>query len=118
MSGIGGNITAILQERKEDDFDDLGEPIIVWREIGTYNGWLDLASGSSPVQTYNAKISESSHYFLTDYDADLAARDPEMCKLMIHGREYEVQWIDDPMGMHEHIEVYLKAVGGVKRGTA
>lgn len=29
----------------------------------------------------------------------------------------DVQWIDDPMGMHEHLEIYLKAVGGVGSGT-
>lgn len=37
--------------------------------------------------------------------------------MLIDGKIYDVQWIDDPMGMHEHLEIYLKAVGGVGSGT-
>ena len=68
-------------------------------------------------QNYNAKISESSHYYITDYYRALANQDPEVCKMLIDGKIYDVQWIDDPMGMHEHLEIYLKAVGGVGSGT-
>lgn len=78
---------------------------------------VDLASGNSPVQNYNAKIAESSHYYITDYYQSLADQDPEVCRMLIDGKIYDVQWIDDPMGMHEHLEIYLKAVGGAGSGS-
>lgn len=137
MSDIGGNTTAILQVQRENGVDAIGNPVIEWKDIpgenadkwrwdpfnfedgaiGSCCGWLDLVSGTSPVQNYNAKISESSHYFLTDYDSTLANQDPEVCRMLIDGKIYDVQCIDDPMGMHEHLEIYLKAVGGVGSGT-
>ena len=117
MSEIGGNTEAILQEKTTDGVDTIGKPLMKWKKIGSYMGWLDLVSGNAPVQNYNAKISESSHYFLTDYEETLARLDPEMCRMKIEGKIYDVQWIDDPMGMHEHIEIYLKAVGGAGSGT-
>lgn len=41
---------------------------------------------------------------------------PQGCKTLFR-RSWTRQWIDDPMGMHEHLEIYLKAVGGVGSGT-
>lgn len=117
MSDIGGNTTAILQVQSENGVDEIGNPVIIWEEVGSYPGWLDLVSGNSPVQNYNAKISESSHYYITDYYRALTNQDPEVCRMLIDGKIYDVQWIDDPMGMHEHLEIYLKAVGGVGSGT-
>ena len=117
VSDIGGNTTAILQVQSENGADEIGNPVISWEEAGSYPGWLDLVSGNSPVQNYNAKISESSHYYITDYYRALANQDPEVCRILIDGKIYDVQWIDDPMGMHEHLEIYLKAVGGVGRGA-
>lgn len=117
MSDIGGNITAVLQIQSENGVDAIGNPIIEWKDVGSYPGWLDLVSGNSPVQNYNAKISESSHYYITDYYRALANQDPEVCRMLIDGKIYDVQWIDDPMGMHEHLEIYLKAVGGVGSGA-
>ena len=107
----------ILQVQSENSVDEIGNPVIIWEEVGSYPGWLDLVSGNSPVQNYNAKISESSHYYITDYYRALANQDPEVCRMLIDGKIYDVQWIDDPMGMHEHLEIYLKAVGGVGSGT-
>lgn len=117
MSEIDGNQIAVLQVKSENGTDVIGNPLIDWKEVGSYPGWLDLVSGSSPVQSYNAKIAESSHYFLTDYSKNLADQDPEISRMLIDGKIYDVQWIDDPMGMHEHLEIYLKAVGGIGNGT-
>ena len=117
MSEIGGNTEAILQEKTTNGVDAIGKPLMDWAEIGSYIGWIDLVSGNAPVQNYNAKIAESSHYFLTDYEETLARQDPETCRMKIEGKIYDVQWIDDPMGMHEHLEIYLKTIGGAGSGT-
>ena len=89
MSDIGGNTTAILQVQSENGVDEIGNPVISWEEAGSYPGWLDLVSGNSPVQNYNAKISESSHYYITDYYRALANQDPEVCRMLIDGKIYD-----------------------------
>lgn len=88
MSDIGGNTTAILQVQSENGVDEIGNPVISWEEADSYPGWLDLVSGNSPVQNYNAKISESSHYYITDYYRALANQDPEVCRMLIDGKIY------------------------------
>ena len=46
-----------------------------------------------------------------NYDAQLASLPEAGTTLMVDDRTYEVLLIDDPMGLHEHLEVYLRAVG-------
>ena len=36
----------------------------------------------------------------------------ENARMIIQGTVYEIKLIDDPMGMHQHLEIYLKYVGG------
>ena len=42
VSDIGGNTTAILQVQSENSVDEIGNPVIIWEEVGSYPGWLDL----------------------------------------------------------------------------
>ena len=36
----------------------------------------------------------------------------ENARFIINGLVYDILLIDDPMGMHEHLEIYLRFVGG------
>ena len=36
----------------------------------------------------------------------------ENARMLIDGQVYQIQVIDDPMNMHQHLEIYLKYVGG------
>ena len=82
--------------------------------MGKLNGWLDLmSSGNGPAfATYSAPIAESTHVFLSDYDATVAAAAGQACRATINGQRYAVQLIDDPMGLHQQLEIYLKHTGG------
>lgn len=106
---IGGNTKAVLQQFSGHTKNGIGERVPTWADYHTFNaGWLDLSSGDSKY-TYNAKLQESTHVFLTDYAAiDRKANDK---RLLVNGTVYEVLLIDDPMELHQQLEIYLKYLG-------
>lgn len=108
---IGGNITAILQT-STPEVNEIGEGVQVWNDACTLTGFLDLQSGDSKYTTFNAKMQESTHIFICDYIALSASVMPENSRLVVEGRRYDVMLIDDPMGLHRHLEFYLKFTGG------
>lgn len=105
---IGGNTEAVLQQVNESQTNGIGERVRTWADIRKLTGWLDLSSGDSKY-TYNAKLQESTHIFLTDYaPIDRKADDK---RLVVNGCVYEILLIDDPMELHQQLEIYLKFVG-------
>ena len=36
----------------------------------------------------------------------------ENARMVVRGNIYEILLIDDPMGMHQHLEIYLRFIGG------
>lgn len=138
MKKIGGNQIALFQVKDEGQKNSIGERIHTWVDVASAKGWLDLANGNSRNTTFSAKIQESTHIFLCDYqsfkglsgrwvwdalnfingsisDATLEEAvdvTSENARMLIDGQVYQIQVIDDPMGMHQHLEIYLKFVGG------
>lgn len=110
MTKIGGNITATIQT-KFCETDGIGAQHETWSDYIALRGWLDLSGGDSQYTNYNAKIQESTHIFLCDY-AILGGVEAEDCRMIIGGKIYNVMLIDDPMELHEHLEIYLKYTGG------
>ena len=53
---IGGNIIATLQQKNGSTTNAIGEKIQTWADIQTLSGWLDMSSGDSKYNTYNAKL--------------------------------------------------------------
>lgn len=108
---IGGNTTADIQIRAISK-NEIGAGVPVWTTRQSIKGWLDYMSGDSKNATYNAKIQESTHVFVSDYhllDEDIKA---ENSRIIVNGGIYDVLLIDDPMGMHKQLEIYLKYTGG------
>lgn len=105
---IGGNIEATLQQKSGSEINSIGEKVQTWSDIHKLWGWLDLSTGDSR-HTYDTKLQESTHIFITDYTPiDRNAADK---RLMVNGAVYEVMLIDDPMELHQQLEIYLKFVG-------
>lgn len=107
---IGGNVKATLQTM-ETHQNAIGEMETSWVTKSEIRGFLDLISGDSRYQTYDAKIEESTHVFVSDYvplGAEIGARN---ARLVVGGKKYDVMLIDDPMGLHRQLEIYLKFVG-------
>lgn len=117
---IGGNTAATIQIKAMTK-NEFGEQVPGWKDTTTVKGWLDLTNGTSDYLNYNAKVQESTHYFLCDV-FDLTVADPDTGKtvtvtkdnarMIINGNPYAILLIDDPMGMHEHFEIYLKFMEG------
>jgi head-tail adaptor len=111
MISIGGNTTATLQTKSTGTKNNIGEAAKTWALAKTLTGWLDLSSGDSKYTVYSAKIQESTHMFLCDYQ-DLCNITAESSRLLVDGKVYDVLLIDDPMNLHQQLEIYLKFVGG------
>lgn len=101
---VGGNITATLQTRKKTK-NDLGETAITYQTGKRIKGWLDYSSGQTKYETYQTPAEETTHVFVCNYQAIKADR------LLIKGKAYDVLYIDNPMELNEHVEIFLKYVG-------
>lgn len=108
---IGGNTKATIQMRTVNK-NAIGETVPTWTDTQTLFGWLDLSGGSSNYTTYSAKVQESTHVFLADYAPLAQGIQAENSRMTIDGMAYDVMLIDDPMGMHRQLEIYLKYTGG------
>lgn len=111
MKRIGGNLTAELQLNTEDERNEIGEVVPVWKTVNTLTGWLDLSSGDSRYTSYDAKIQESTHIFLCDYSLLDERITAENSRLLIKGKTYDINVIDNVMEMDRQLEFYLKYRG-------
>lgn len=109
---IGGNITATIQTYTTSK-NAIGEMLKDWKNTQQITGWLDLTVGASNYNAYSAKVQESTHIFLSDYVEIADGLRAENSRMVIDGKAYDIMLIDDPMGMHRQLEIYLKYTGGI-----
>lgn len=134
---IGGNISALLQVKGNMVKNSIGACEYDWLDCTSLFGWLDLSTGDSKRTTFNAKIQESTHIFLCDFTSlknlstkwvwnpfnfitGIINQDEEKtvdvtsdnARVVIQGVVYEILLIDNPMNMNEHLEIYLRFIGG------
>ena len=105
---IGGNIEAILQQKSGSTTNEIGERIHEWSDVNRLRGWLDLSAGEAKY-TYNAKLQESTHIFICDFTTVDRLADNK--RLLVNGCVFDVLLIDDPMELHQQLEIYLRYVG-------
>ena len=74
---IGGNTEAILQVKLSGGRNQIGENIDVWSDAIRLKGWLDYSTGQNSVNQYDAKLQDTSHIFLCDFDPLVAVTDDE-----------------------------------------
>jgi len=113
MKGIGGNTKAIIQVFTNTK-NEIGEAVKDWTDVQTIKGWLDLQSGDSRYTTFNAKIQESTHFFIADYVALDSRITAESARMVINGKSYDILLIDNPMELQSgsQLEFYLRFTGG------
>lgn len=133
---IGGNVTAIVQVKDEGKKNAIGERIHEWSDAVSLFGYLDYQGGQNSYNTYDAKVQESTHIFINGFNnyselsrwrwdpntitnGCLTCQNGDKCRvtsgnarMVINGLVYDILLIDDPMGMHQHLEIYLKYTGG------
>lgn len=117
---IDGNTKAVLQVKTATK-NEIGEFVKSWHDVAEFTGFLDLQSGDSKHNTYSAKIQESTHIFICDYvpvqdtfeiEGENIQVDAENARMVVNGKRYDVLLIDDPMELHQHLEIYLRFTGG------
>lgn len=110
---IGGNTTVAIQIKTNTYENGIGEKTPTWETVQSIKGFLDLSGGESERNTYMMKIQESTHIFISDYEELDARIKAENSRLVdTDGHVYDIMLIDDPMKMHEQLEIYLKYTGG------
>lgn len=116
MTNIGGNTVMLLQTQTTNGRNSIGERVRRWEDVARLTGWLDLANGDTHHTTFSAAIQESTHIFLCDYRELPVDVKNTVLRMALGNDVYQVQAVDDPMGMHEHLEIYLKYTGGQHGG--
>lgn len=111
MKAIGGNVLAELQIKSGKTKNAIGESVPIWNTSKTLFGFLDLQAGDSKYENYSAKVQESTHVFICDYVELDEAIKAENSRLIVNGERYDIMLIDDPMGLHYQLEIYLKYTG-------
>ena len=105
---IGGNTTAIIQT-KTSSKNEYGALTDTWQDITTVKGFLDFTGGDGSYKSnFKGKLEETTHIFICDYNEAVAKTQPTTSRLLIDGQIYDVLMIDDPMGLHKHLEFMLK----------
>lgn len=110
---IGGNTTIQIQVNNGETRDAVGSRVSNWETVQSILGFLDLSAGDSKRTTFNAKIQESTHVFVADYEPLVEGVTAENSRVVDEdGLAYDVMLYDDPMKLHKQWEIYLKYTGG------
>ena len=105
---IGGNVTAVLQT-KTSSKNTFGEITNEWTDLQLLKGFLDFTGGAgSYTSNFKGSVEETTHIFICDYDKIASEATPTHSRLIVNGRTYDVLMIDDPMNLHQHLEMMLK----------
>lgn len=110
MKKVKGNTLCVVQTQT-DTTNTIGEQVNTWTDFVSVQGVLGLQSGDSK-RTYNAKIEESTHVFICDYNEKVYGLADQDVRCIIKGKMYDVLLIDNPDELNYHLEIYLKLVGG------
>lgn len=103
-----------IQQKIQTD-DDIGGFNELWSDFTTLDGYIDLVNGTDINTVQNAYTEQSTHILvIPEYPVATTITD-EMRVIDSVGRFYVVNYVDDPVGVHHHLEIYL-TFGGVENG--
>ena len=105
---IDGNVTAVLQT-KTSSKNAFGEKVESWNDVQLLKGFLDFTGGDGSYKSnFKGAVEETTHIFICDYDNVASEVKPTQCRLLCDNKVYDVLMIDDPMNLHQHLEIMLK----------
>ena len=112
MRKIEGNTACVLMTMGEPYTNPIGEKVTNWANACEFTGILSLQAGDSNYSTHKTKLEESSHILICEYDAEIYAYADQNTRIIAKDRMYDVLLIDNPDELDEHLEIYLRYVGG------
>lgn len=113
MGRIEGNTKAAVQIKTLEK-DEYQADRTTWKDAFSLSGVLDLLDGGVNLKMMS-RVEDADYIFICDYfvpeynGEKLTAAN---CRFLIDDEVYEVKLFDDPMRLHEHLEIYLKYLGG------
>lgn len=110
---IDGNTKATVQI-KEIMQDEYQADRAGWKDAFLLKGVLDLLDGGVNLKLMS-RIEDADYIFICDYFVPAYNGEKLTAvnsRLLIDGEVYEVKLFDDVMRLHEHLEIYLKYLGG------
>ena len=108
---INGNTEAMIQIKTITE-NKIHEDEESWADVQLIVGWLDFQGEQTGHTNYKTKIQESTHVFVSDfYELDSRIK-AENSRMVIGDKNYDIMLIDDPMGLHKQLEIFLKYTGG------
>lgn len=91
--------------------DGIGGFLEDWAPLWSFDGYIDLITGTDQSAVQQAFIEDSTHVAVIP-EAQQGINDT-MRLVDASGRWYEITYVDDPVGVGHHTELYLK-YGGVE----
>lgn len=101
----------ILREKGSREPDGIGGFTEKWEDKKSVYGYIDLVNGTDRNNIQNAFTEQSTHIgIIPMYDEaikqGMRLNDPST------GRWYHIDYVDDPMNLHHHQELYMTYGGG------
>ncbi|WP_257211372.1 phage head-tail adapter protein [Streptococcus suis] len=86
--------------------NELGQEIFEHKRVAVFAGYMDMLDGSESTDKL-AYLADSTHVILTK-DTTVNAEIDD--KIEVNGKTYEVTYVDDPVNIGHHLEIYVKGV--------
>lgn len=100
----------VLQKKFQAD-DGIGGLDESWGDYKAFDGYIDLMTGTDLNTQQNAYTEQSTHLaVISDYTPDVS---DDMRVVDEAGRWYSITYVDDPVGVHHHLELYLTYGGEI-----
>lgn len=97
----------ILREKKTGKFDERNNPIVEWLVVHELSGFMDMITGSDE-QTYQNSLIATSQQVLISEDVSFPVLTTDRIRNPRTGVEFEITFVDDPMELEHHLEIYCK----------
>ncbi|MGQ7452357.1 phage head-tail adapter protein [Streptococcus suis] len=95
-----------LFKRNSVGENELGQEIFDHKRVAVFVGYMDMLDGSESTDKL-AYLADSTHVILTK-DTTVNAEIDD--KIEVNGKTYEVTYVDDPVNIGHHLEIYVKGV--------
>ena len=86
--------------------NELGQEIFEYKKVAEFIGYMDMLDGNESTDKL-AYLADSTHIILTK---DMAVNAEIEDKIEASGKSYEVTYVDNPVNIGHHLEIYVKGV--------
>lgn len=109
---IGGNVIGLLQSKTAFK-NSFGEVENSFDTSYMVKGYLDYMGGDASYKSqFKGALEQTTHLFIADYVA--IENGSTLKRMIVNNKIYEVLYIDNPMELNDHLEIFLKYLEVVK----